>query len=154
MLRVLVVLLVGLVCLSAPAIAKDDAAKKEELARELMELTGASRMGKQVMDQMLGSMRNNPAMSSEFIDRFSAEIDADQLVEMVVPIYVEHLDVKTLKAAVKFYRTQEGRALIAKMPVIMQESMTVGQQWGAEMGRRVMQQLQEDSRQDRLPDDG
>jgi hypothetical protein len=59
-----------------------------------------------------------------------------------VPIYVEHLTVEEMQAAIDFYETPEGQSLIEKMPVISQESFAVGQQWGMELAQRVMEEIE------------
>ncbi|MBX2803243.1 MAG: DUF2059 domain-containing protein [Myxococcales bacterium] len=129
------VLAVGLV--SVPQQARADDASKEALVRELLDLTGASALGKQVMDNMLMSLKGTPGVSSDFITKFSELAKPEELTELVVPIYMKHYDEPTLTAAVRFYKTPEGKKLIAAMPAITQESMAAGQAWGADLARRV-----------------
>lgn len=124
-----------------PAAAADDAAK-EKLARELMALTGAADMGKQVMEGMMAQLAANPSIPQEFADKFLELAKPEQLLDLVVPLYVSAYDEKTLKAAVTFYKTPAGRALVAAMPQITQESMVLGQQWGMELAGQVQAAMQ------------
>jgi hypothetical protein len=123
--------------------ADASAAEKEALARELLAVSGAGDLGVQMMEQMVGALRPAaPDMPEEFWDRVFSEVDADELVELVVPIYIEHLTVEEMQAAIDFYETPEGQSLIEKMPVISQESFAVGQQWGMELAQRVMEEIE------------
>lgn len=134
----------GLVLIAPPLAAQDDeTTRKEELARELMEVTRAGDMGRQVMEHMIGQFRtSSPDVPDAFWDRFLASTDAGKLEEMVVPIYVEHLTAEEMEAAVEFYRTPAGQALIEKMPVIMQESMQKGQEFGMEVAQEIQRELE------------
>lgn len=126
--------------LSMPTAQADDA-KVEALARELMALTGAANLGEQTMQAMMAEFAKL-GVPSAFSERFMAKANADQLVELVVPIYVETYDEKTLKAALKFYRSREGATLITKMPEINQRAMAAGQAWGAALAQEVMEEMQ------------
>lgn len=126
--------------LSMPAAqAADD--KVEALARELMELTGAANLGEQTMQAMMAEFAKL-GVPPEFSERFMAKANADQLVELVVPIYVETYDEKTLKAALKFYRSKEGALLVSKMPEINERAMAAGQAWGAALAQEVIEEMQ------------
>jgi len=117
--------------------------RREELARELLEVTGSGALGIQVMTQMLESFKAaNPAVPEAFWDEFLAEVDATELVELTVPVYVEHLSAEEMGAAIAFYVTPEGQAILTKMPVIVQETMQAGQAWGMEIAQRVTERLQ------------
>ena len=99
----------------------------EGVARDLLEVSGSAQMGVQVMQQMVASFKTTmPDVPPEFWDEFMRDVDPDELMELVIPIYVEHLTKDDMEAAIAFYRTTAGQAILAKLPVIMQESMTVG----------------------------
>jgi uncharacterized protein len=121
---------------AGPAFAGDKG--KEATARELMDLTGAGEMGIQVMDQMLSALQTNPNIPDGFIEKFQEMATPEDLVDLVVPIYTKHLDEKTMKAAIKFYKTTEGRKLIGAIPVITKESGVAGQEWGKKLGEAAM----------------
>lgn len=132
-------------------------ADQEALARQMLELTGSGEIGVQVMEQMRDALRPTaPELPDEFWDRVFGEVDADELVEMVVPIYVEHLTDEEMRAAIAFYSTPEGRSLVGKLPVITQESFAVGQQWGMEVAQQVMEEIAaaREEAEDEEADDG
>jgi hypothetical protein len=121
MTRFVALLVLSLALLAPNAFAQD--AKKEQLARELMALTGSGDLGKQMMEQMAATMRNQPGLPPGFLDKFLELAKPDDLVNMIVPLYVEAYDEKTLTAAVKFYKTAEGKKLVGALPMITQQSM-------------------------------
>jgi hypothetical protein len=48
-----------------------------------------------------------------------------------------------LKEIIKFYESSVGKKLAQKTPVITQESMQAGQQWGQVIAGKVMKKMQE-----------
>jgi hypothetical protein len=139
-------IVLGLALSPAAASAGEPAAapagSPEELARRLIHLTGGGDLGKQVMTQMVGSFRQaDPGVPEEFWDEFMASVDPRELEDLVVPIYVENLSVEEMSAAIDFYSSPAGRSIIRKLPVVLQESMAVGQRWGQELARKVTEKL-------------
>lgn len=123
--------------------AESPVRSNEDLARDLMVLTGAGEMGKQAMVQMIDSFRTmSPDIPEEFWQNFIAEADPNELAELGVPIYVKHLTREELEAAVAFYSSPEGRSMVQKLPAIMQESMEVGERWGAQLGAAIVAKLE------------
>jgi hypothetical protein len=128
---------------TAAGTAPDDLDKltDEQLARRLMELTGAANLGKQMGTAMAEQMKKMPGMPAGFMDRFSANIHPDELTALLVPIYVKELDHETLLAVVRFYETKSGRVLIGKLPLLTQESMEVGKQWGGALAKKTLEEM-------------
>lgn len=118
------------------------ASSPERLARELIGLSGGGDLGQQIMAQMIDSFRPlHPQIPEEFWTEFLHSVDPREIEELIIPIYVEHLTVEEMSAAIEFYRTREGRSLVQKLPVIMRESMAVGQRWGEELGRELAREV-------------
>lgn len=122
-----------------PSAAFADDAAKEKLARELMEVTGAAQMGEQMIQALSAQMGGQ---QGDFMKKFAEMADGNELVELIVPIYVKTFDEETLTAAIAFYKTDAGKKLIAAMPVVQQESMMVGQKWGMELATKVQQAVE------------
>lgn len=79
---------------------------------------------------------------TEFEQEFS-KTSMDELVEMLAPVYYNHLTADDLQKMIDFYETPVGKKYAEKTPFIMQESMQVGQQWGMKIGQQVMEKLKE-----------
>ena len=67
--------------------------------------------------------------------------NADDLVEMLVPIYMKNLDDDDVAELVRFYSSPTGQRFLDKQPMIMQESMKAGQAWGERMAQEAMDEM-------------
>jgi hypothetical protein len=126
---------------SALAQSTADSAKQADI-QKLMNLTGAGNLGMQAMDQMIASMKGAMAnVPEKFWVEFRKEINSDELVNQIIPIYDKHLTHAELKELIKFYETPVGKKMIAVMTAITAESMQAGQHWGVEVARRAKAKL-------------
>jgi hypothetical protein len=128
---------------AAPTSPDDGLAKlsSEQLTRKLLEVTGAANIGKQVADGMMESFRKMSSLPPGFIDRFKQNVQPDALVELIVPIYMKHLDRETIIAAIRFYGSAPGQRIVKTLPAVTAESMEAGKAWGAELARKTLQDL-------------
>lgn len=126
--------------------ARADDATKERLVREMLELTGAADLGAQMMEGMTAQFRQNPGISAEFIDKFLELARPEELVNMIIPLYVEALDEATLRSAIEFYKSPAGRKLVAVQPQLVQDSMVLGQQWGMKLAEATQAALEEEKK--------
>ena len=114
----------------------------EKSVRELMTLTGSGDMGVQVIQNLMPAMKKMlPQVPESFWNEFVKEVNTDELINAIVPIYQKHYTEKDIRIAIDFYRSPAGRRLIEKQPVVLQESMQAGQQWGEQMARRAIEKL-------------
>lgn len=77
---------------------------------------------------------------TEFEKEFT-QTSMDELVEMLIPVYHNHLTEADVKKMIEFYETPVGKKFAEKTPLITQESMQVGQQWGLKLGQQFMEKL-------------
>ncbi len=146
-LAMVVVCVVGLL-MSVEGKAQSKSPTKHEDIRKLLELTGAGTDGMQVMNQMITVVKQgNTGIPDKFWEDFMAETDANELVEMTIPIYAKYLTHDEIKKLINFYETPLGRKLIAVQPKMMQESIIAGQQWGSQLAEKVASKLREDAPQ-------
>ncbi len=129
---------------AAPAHAQPvDEALRRDIGK-LLELTGASKQAIQMADmvssQFLEIIRKaNPdvppraievakeLLNEEFTKTFEAP---DGLTPELVTIYAKHFTHEDVLGLIAFYETDLGRKTVATMPLLMQESATVGEKWG------------------------
>ena len=72
-----------------------------------------------------------------------AEVNANELVELVIPIYGKYLTHNDVKQLIRFYKRPVGKKLIEVQPMIMQESMMIGQEWGLKIAEKVVKSLKD-----------
>lgn len=78
----------------------------------------------------------------EFEEEF-AKTSIDDLTEMLVPVYKKYMTKEDLKELIEFYETPVGRKFAEYTPIIMQESMQIGQQWGLKIGQDFERKMME-----------
>ena len=127
----------------APAPAEPSDPAKEQKVRELLELTGAGRLGHTMMTQTLDGLRHTPGLPEGFVERFAELARPAELVELLVPVYVKHVSAGDLDALLAFWKTDVGKRWAAAQAPIMKDSMAAGEKWGAELGARVARELQQ-----------
>jgi len=93
---------------------------------------------------MVGSFRTTyPNVDPTFWDDFLKEVKPEDLVNMVVPVYDRNFTDAEIDGMLAFYSSPVGQKVLSKLPVVLQESMQVGQTWGQELSKKIMQKLQQ-----------
>jgi uncharacterized protein len=117
----------------------------EQKIRELLEITNSSAMATQSMQQMMEYFKTSfTEVPDEFWNRLMTEIDADSLLELIIPIYAKYYSAEDLDQLIAFYGTPLGQKMLQVQGPITQETIAVSTQWGQEVGEKVVQQLQEE----------
>lgn len=120
-----------------------DQPASEKSVRELMVLMGSGNLGVQTMQAMLPTLKRLvPQAPEAFWVEFMKEVNPEDLVNLVVPLYQKHLTEEDVQATLAFYRSPAGTRLVQALPAIMQESIPVGQKWGRTMALRAIQAAQ------------
>lgn len=125
-----------------------DPAKSADI-RHLLDLTGASNLATQSMNQMEKDIRplvSNSLPAGEyreklvdlFFEKFRAKRDPEQLIAIIVPIYDKYYTADEIKGLIRFYESPLGKKMASVLPNIMKESQAVGGKWGQELGRQSM----------------
>ena len=90
------------------------------------------------MEQMMEQFEGMPGLPDGFLERFLELADTDELIDMVVPIYVANLDEEAIDGLIAFAKSSSGRAFYAAQPQIQKESMEAGAEWGRELAMEAM----------------
>ena len=113
--------------------------------KKLLQLSGTENSYKGAIVQMTAMFKQQqPNVPTEFWDEFAAEANKDafnMLFNLMLPIYQKHLTEKDLLDIITFYETPTGKKYAEKTPLIMQESMLAGQEWGKQLGQKVADKL-------------
>jgi len=67
----------------------------------------------------------------------------NDIIDMLAPVYQKHFTKGDLDQLIAFYETPIGKKFAEKTPLLMQESMQVGEQWGMKVGENFMKKLKE-----------
>lgn len=144
---IIVVLVLSMgICGIGIAVADDEDAanSKRQDIKKLVDLQNSKEMGIQVMKTMLDSFRSSGLdIPDDFIEEFLDEVLFSELLDQLIPIYEKHLTHQEVKELIKFFESPVGKMLIQKQPLITQESMVVGMEWGRKVSLKVLQKLRD-----------
>ncbi|MFL9831472.1 DUF2059 domain-containing protein [Flavobacterium sp. ST-87] len=117
---------------------------KTEKINQLMELMGSGKMAIQMMNQMMESFKSSYSkVNDTFWEDFKKEIKAEDITNMIIPIYDKYYTESDIDQLIAFYNSPIGKKMIATMPQVMQESMVAGQAWGKQISEKVIAKLKE-----------
>ena len=143
MYKLLTGFLLALFIVTAPVLAEPASKKSVE---KLMEKTGAADLGIQLMGQMIPAIKKViPQAPEEFWDEVMTEMDAGQIIDLVVPVYQKHLTEEDVQDIIAFYETPAGKKLVRVQPVISKESFEIGQQWGQSVAKKIIEKYKNSS---------
>lgn len=139
----IVLLIVAVFCLNIVQAQEKETEIQKDI-RELLVLTGSAKVGKQVMAQLISNFKKaSPQIPDEFWTEFMKEIDEDEMIKLVIPIYEKFYTHEEIKELKKFYNSPIGKKSIQVLPQLTQESLVVGQKWGRELALRIRAKIQE-----------
>jgi hypothetical protein len=139
-------ILIFVLAFSSISLAQSDA-KYDKALKKMFKVSGSEETYATGVTQMLSMFRKQyPNVDSEVWTEFEKEFEQTSLTELtslLTPVYKKHFTLKDLKELIKFYESPIGKKLAAKNPFILQESMEVGQQWGAKIGKEFVEKMKE-----------
>ena len=146
---------VCLLAFPATSFAEEPTETYKALVDEILEVTGALKIGEQMADLVIQQMtmamkaggtdipdRTLEVMREVVNETISREMASGSFNEMMYPIYAKYLDEADLRAAIAFYSTKEGRKFAEATPLMAMDGMTVGQQWGARLGPKIARNVE------------
>ena len=140
------VLLAVSVVLGGNTHAAEPAAGKaatEKSVKELLTVTGAGSLGVQMIHSMMPAFKKMlPDVPDSFWEGFMREVDPNEMVNLVVPVYQAHFTEAEIQQAITFYKSPAGKKFIQEQPQVMQESMAAGQEWGRQLAQRAMKKAE------------
>jgi hypothetical protein len=143
--KIIISLTILLISTSSAFAQVDD--KYKSTLKKMLEAGGSEASFKVVIKQMFDMLKQQnttvpDSLWSGFEKEFS-KTSMDELVDMLFPVYQKHMTISDLEKIIEFYQTPAGKKYAEKTPLIMQESMQVGQQWGMKIGQKFREKLQE-----------
>ncbi len=159
--------------MALPAAYADEASKKTKI-EELLALMNA----RQMADQMVGIVTNSfrqgfsqqsaslgsgpevEKLGNEIADLLGATVRKqmgweDFFQPEMVRLYSDSFEESEIDGMVAFYRSPAGKAVIAKMPVLLQKGAELGQKRmqavGPELGKMVSEKIEKFKREQRKP---
>ena len=125
-----------------PFFVKAQETEIQKNIKELMELTGAAKIGIQVITQIFSSYEKTyPNVPGEIWADILKEINEYDMIKMIIPIYEKYYTSDEINELINFYKTPLGKKTIEVMPGLTQDSMAVGREWGLKIVEKVNRNL-------------
>lgn len=127
----------------------------DEQIREFIEVSGYSNTLKAQIPMMNKFLRENQevfGIEENYLNELLQIVEErgyDMLLPRAVEVYRNRLTRAEVEAAIRFYRSPEGRSFAEKQPLVAQDLSEVGRQWGEELIPMVIAEL-EDKEQEKL----
>lgn len=126
-----------------PAVTKKSQLEKINNIKHLLSITGQKYLFQQTVEQMIGSLKSQyPQVPQQYWDTFVSELNADEMLNRMIPIYDKYMTDEDIKGIIKFYESPVGKKTLNVLPQITRESIEVGQQYGRESATRALQKLE------------
>lgn len=144
-------LLTSLVVSLSSAHGQTPTTDTEAAARELVTTMKLTDQFMAVMPALIKTMKpaivqNRPDVDRDFdaitptlMQGMAAHLD--EFANAVVAVYVSNFTAEELRAATAFYRTPAGQKFLAKNPLVMQQTMVLGQKIGQSIGADIRQKM-------------
>ena len=129
--------LASLLTISTVHAAEIPDGKRTEIER-MLRLTGTEQMVDQMLNQMLADISSSiTEVPDGFWEEFRKELNTQDLIEQIIPIYDKYYTLEDLRVVNDFYESPAGRRVMATLPQIMQEATAIGRAWGAKVYERA-----------------
>ena len=116
---------------------------KENEIRRMIDLSGVKRTMGVATSRMLQSVElRYPSVPKEVWARMASEMNTDDLINRLVPVYDHFYTLEDLRAINAFYSSPSGQHLVSVQPELTAAAMQTGEQWGREVAARVMSEIQ------------
>ncbi len=112
--------------------------------KRLMEITGAKDMSMLFMKQLSSYFKKmDPSVPNEFWDDVLKEVDSDEIVTKIIPVYKKYFSNEDILRAIEFYESDSGKKFVSNQGKVFNESRIIGEKWGEEIGLKVLKKYKE-----------
>lgn len=116
---------------------------KQEKIKELLTMSGQANIGVQVLSQFIDHFKQAyPNVPERFWVDFLKEVNAEDLISKIVPIYDKYYTENDIDEMIKFYKSPVGIKMTNNLQNIFVESQESGRKWGTEIAEKVIKKLE------------
>jgi hypothetical protein len=109
---------------------------------KLLRISGTAKLSEQMVAAMIPNFKQLvPDIPDVFWDRFMAKLNVDELLYSCIPAYDKYYTHDEIKQLIIFYESPIGKKTVEVTPLLLQETMAVGEKWGEKLGQDVVREL-------------
>ncbi|MXV38678.1 DUF2059 domain-containing protein [Flavobacteriaceae bacterium Ap0902] len=140
------ILLICLILSSTSAFSQVDEDYSKTL-KTMLQVSGSEQNFQMAIKQMIvmykQSLKDVPTEVWDELENEFLKISLNELTYMLVPVYSKYITKDELQDIIEFYQTPSGAKFAKNSPLIMKESMLIGQEWGKKIGQNLTETLRE-----------
>jgi len=106
---------------------------------KMMRISGSDKMAAQVFDAMMAQFK--PVLPNANWAEIKRKANLDGLLYECIPVYDKYYTHDEIKQFIKFYESPLGKKMVQTTPLIMNETMIIGQRWGEKLGQVIMNEM-------------
>jgi len=115
---------------------------QETLTRELLALTDINKMANNLIDHVVGVHKQHGIESADFYAEFRKEMNTDELLDQLVPIYAKYFSSEELSGLIAFYKTPLGKKYLDLAPTLSKEAIPIGAKWSEKISNKMLEKLE------------
>jgi hypothetical protein len=131
----------------APAQAPDAVAVAKELMGVMHAADNVRAMVPAIMQALKPALvQGRPEVERDYdvvlpmiADAMTSRID--EMLDQIAGVYARKFTVAEMREIIAFYSAPTGQKVVRELPAVMQESMAIGQRWGQQLGAEVHQRI-------------
>lgn len=140
-------ILLAFLCFFSSVSRAQSSVEYKTAVQKMLMASGSENTFKAAVGQMFTLMKQQKSsVPEEFWKTLETEMtktSMPDLIALLVPIYQKHFTVDDINQLTAFYQSPIGKKFAEKTPLITQESMAAGQQWGMKIGQKIVEKIKE-----------
>lgn len=109
---------------------------------KLLRISGTGNLAEQMMDAMIPQFQQLvPGIPNTFWVKFREKLNIDDLLYACIPAYNKYYTHDEIKQLITFYESPLGKRVVEITPILTQETMAIGQEWGEKLGQDIVNEL-------------
>ncbi|MEH2245905.1 DUF2059 domain-containing protein [Nostoc sp.] len=109
--------------------------------KKLLEISVTKNLFRSLITQLSNEFKSEyPQVPQKFWETFAAELNPDDLIKEMIPIYNKYFTNEEIKQLIAFYQTPVGQKTLN--PQILQEATSIGIRYGKEVAQRALNKLE------------
>ena len=112
--------------------------------KKMFVVSGSNETYKMAIKQMISMYKAQSTLNQDKLKSMEEEMlktSMKDLTDKLVPVYQKYMTLSDINEMIKFYESPVGKKFARNNPLITQESMKIGQEWGMKMAQELKNKL-------------